>query len=260
MNTKPYSLKIEPKGKAQDLHEYVTKQMEDSQCRPLDAVLMLLDLPKAEPQKPETVSELENGILLSELGLDVDNQLSDYGNKTEIQLVNDLFVDKAGLLNIDFVKRCLLAQAKSDFSRSTGKWSKQDKQIFINNLVQQQMDENTASENWFDKELINTRWISVNCNTSMLKADKYVANHQQEIDVHNQTVRFVDGKDLGKYFNRSARSAKKKQLQVQVNQVQVNQAPVNQAPVNQAPVAVPVNQLSDPAIDEEILGADGQPL
>jgi hypothetical protein len=82
----------------------------------------------------------------------------------------------------------------------------------IHNTVIVQMAKNNSitDDRWFERELINSKWISINANTSMFIADEYLTEHQKEVDDHNQKIRIVDGKDLGRYFNRSARAERRR--------------------------------------------------
>ncbi|MEK8017972.1 MAG: hypothetical protein VSS75_013950, partial [Candidatus Parabeggiatoa sp.] len=200
---KIYSLKIEGKvnSKAYPLHAWIASTMSSNpEKKPLDAVLDLL----------LNGSSGVSNITIPDLKLDNIIELEKYGSKTEAELVTEMFV-KDGKFDIEMVKKCLIAVAKADYSRqeSGSQWhNREDKQAAIDAIVVARIAKNDAisDDKWFKRELINSRWISVNCSTSVAKADEYLAAHSNEVEAHNQRIRMVNGKDLGRYFNRSARS------------------------------------------------------
>jgi hypothetical protein len=247
---KTYSAKIEPKGKAQALHQHIAKKMaENNEMKPLDVLIKLLDTDS------KATTESTNGILFSDLSFDNNEKLDNYGNKTEHQLVSEMFIE-GDSFNLGMLKKCMVAMAKGDFSRreSGTQWAnKVDKQLLIHEKVTAQMAKNDAisDDMWFERELINTKWISVNCNTSMLNGDEYMVEHQKEVDDHNLKTRTVKNKDLGKYFNRSARAEKKKHVPKPESK-----------PEPTKPDTKPEFDDLDNDLDlgEEFLGADGEPL
>ncbi|MEK8021857.1 MAG: hypothetical protein VSS75_033700 [Candidatus Parabeggiatoa sp.] len=204
---KIYSLKIEGKvnSKAYPLHTWIASTMSSNpEKKPLDAVLDLL----------LNGSSGVSNITIPDLKLDNIIELEKYGSKTESELVTEMFV-KDGQFDIEMVKKCLIAVAKADYSRqqSGTQWhNREDRQAAIDEIVVARMAKNDEIDGnqWFKRELINSKWISVNCSTSVAKAIEYLASHNDEIETHNQKIRMVNGKDLGRYFNRSARSALKK--------------------------------------------------
>jgi len=250
MKTKPktYSVKILPSGKGELLNNHIANELEkDSNLKPVDVLVNLLN---------NDSQQAAEGIFLADLGLDENTQLEGYGNQTEAQLVTRMFVDDEDFIDLNMLKKCMVAMAKTDFSRSASgtQWTnKVDKQAMIHEKVQQQMVKNDAitDEFWYERELINTKWISVNCNTSMMNGDEYMVEHQKEVDEHNLRVRTVGEKDLGTYFNRSARAKKKKLNPVVTQSTQV----VTQS----KPVKTQIKPVEQ-SVDDEILGADGEPL
>ncbi len=148
--------------------------------------------------------------------LDTSTRFDEYGNKTEFQLVSDLLLKKDSGIDLSIIVKSVVATAKTRYSRNeSGKYwyNKEGKQASIHEIVTQKMAQNDSilDAQWFDREVINSKWISINCATAMYIADEYIAVHKTELDEHNLRVRVVNGEDKGKYFNRSARSEKKKQ-------------------------------------------------
>ncbi|MEK8017123.1 MAG: hypothetical protein VSS75_009660 [Candidatus Parabeggiatoa sp.] len=204
---KIYSLKIEGKvnSKAYPLYTHIASIVaSESEKKPLDVVLDLL----------LNGSSGVSSIAISDLKLDDIVEIEKYGSKTESELVTEMFV-KDSKFDVDMVRKCLIAVAKADYSRqqSGTQWhNREDRQSAIDAIVVARMAKNDEIDDnqWFKRELINSKWISVNCSTSVAKANEYLAAHNDEIETHNQKIRMVNGKDLGRYFNRSARSALKK--------------------------------------------------
>jgi len=243
---KTFSIKVGSEGKGKELYAYLAKMKANSGKNPLDVITDLFNGDKSESESEE--------ILLSNLNLDSSTKLEKYGDKTESQLVAEMFLDENGQnFNLDMLKKCIVAMAKADFSRAESgtQWhNKEDKQAKIHSMVTAQMMKNDSihDDKWFERELINSKWISVNCKTSMINADEYLLGYKKEVDEHNQKIRTVDGKDLGRYFNRSARAAQRKTTPQATPQAEVPQT------------AAPQESEEVQTNDDEILGADGQPL
>ena len=243
---KTYSVKIGSEGKSAALYAVIAGAINDGQYKkPLDCLLGLVDGDVANVDATGATGEN----LVDQLGLN-DNELADYGNNSEADLISEVFLDDDGELNLAMVKKCMVAMAKSDFSRrATGNtWAKrEDKMAHIDDIVNSQMEKNNAinDDKWWERVLINTKWISVNAKTSMSNADEYLGANKELVDSHNESIRTVDGVDFGSYFNRRARAAMKKALKGETVKTSL------------------VAKVDDDAGDDDagvILGADGEPL
>ncbi len=260
---KSYSMKINGKitGKAYPLYMHIASKITSKpETKPVD---VMIDLLNGDDSGHE-------GMLLSDLKLDDSEQLEKYSDKTESQLVTEMFI-KNGIFDIEMVKKCMIAHAKADHGRrKTGRqWQdKEDRQAQIHEEVEARMAKNDVitEDRWYYRELINSKWISVNCATSMAKADEYIACHTIELENHNKTIRVVKGKDLGKYFNRSARAAIRKLAAKDTAAVAVETMPTVEKPVvTPKKLKAPKSKKSsfdqqfssDMEGDVEVLGASG---